>query len=56
MTQILRKVTKGKVRSLAENSTLLDPLVFDEIFKGKLYAGGIIEINLWLKSCNCVAL
>ena len=36
MRRILRKVAEGDVSNLGDTSTLLDPLVVDEIVKGKL--------------------
>jgi acetyl-CoA synthetase len=36
MRRILRKVAEGEIESLGDTSTLLDPLVVDEIIAGKL--------------------
>lgn len=36
MRRILRKVAEGEIGNLGDTSTLLDPLVVDEIVKGKL--------------------
>ncbi|MDP3567580.1 acetate--CoA ligase [Sediminibacterium sp.] len=36
MRRILRKVAEGELTSLGDTSTLLDPLVVDEIIKGRL--------------------
>jgi acetyl-CoA synthetase len=36
MRRILRKVAEGEVSSLGDTSTLLDPLVVDEIIEGRL--------------------
>ncbi len=36
MRRILRKVAEGEISSLGDTTTLLDPLVVDEIIKGKL--------------------
>jgi acetyl-CoA synthetase len=36
MRRILRKVAEGEIETLGDTSTLLDPLVVDEIIAGKL--------------------
>lgn len=36
MRRILRKVAEGDISNLGDTSTLLDPLVVDEIVKGKI--------------------
>jgi acetyl-CoA synthetase len=36
MRRILRKVAEGEIGSLGDTTTLLDPLVVDEIIKGRL--------------------
>ena len=36
MRRILRKVAEGELSSLGDTSTLLDPLVVDEIIEGRL--------------------
>ena len=36
MRRILRKVAEGETESLGDTSTLLDPLVVDEIIRGAL--------------------
>jgi acetyl-CoA synthetase len=36
MRRILRKIAEGDISSLGDTSTLLDPLVVDEISNGRL--------------------
>jgi acetyl-CoA synthetase len=36
MRRILRKIAEGETGNLGDTSTLLDPNIVDEIFKGKI--------------------